>query len=505
MKKTLFYFTAIALLTIGIVSCERDDNYNYNNNGNNNNTTSTSIGGFDQNGASNAVFSVAEGRTVHFSRGNLQYQASTDTWRFAEHQWDYIGDGNNNISSTYTGWIDLFGYGTSGWNSGANAYQPWSTSTTMGDYCTESLTGSYANADWGMYNRISNGGNQTRMWCTLSEYEWSYLLKRRPASTINGVENARYVKAVVNSTNGLVIFPDNFIMPSGVSYPSGINTKSAPFNSNTYNESQWSRMEGAGCIFLPAAGIRNGAEVGGVDTSGVYWSCSSWGAGTYWAGAWSLRNDNIITGMPYIIQGGYSVRLVQYEMWVDLGLPSGLLWARCNLGATTPEEYGDYYAWGETQPKSIYTWASYPYVDYDSETGRYTIHKYDYYTDNKITLEAADDAATAALGSGARIPTAVEWQELLDNTTAEWTTVNDVYGRKFTASNGNSLFLPATGSIWNDSFPGYTGVIGRYWSSSLDCGNPDRAWSMYFDSVYQYVCADSRSAGLPVHAVRSRN
>lgn len=234
-------------------------------------------GGFDQNGASNAVFTVASGRTVKFSRGNLQYQASTGTWRFAEHQYDYVGSTNSNISSSNSGWIDLFGWGTSGWNSGANAYQPWATSTSYtyyrpGGSSTNNLTGTYANADWGVYNRILNGGNQAGMWRTLTKGEWMYLLNSRTASTVNGTSNARYAKAVVNGTNGLVIFPDSFIMPRSISYPSGINTTSASFNNNTYTGSQWSQMEGAGCIFLPAAGFRFGTEMYVVGTNGIYWS-----------------------------------------------------------------------------------------------------------------------------------------------------------------------------------------------------------------------------------------
>ncbi len=272
-----------------------------------------SVGGFDQNGASNAVFTVASGRTVHFSRGNLQYQASTGIWRFAEHQYDFIGADNANISSTYNGWIDLFGWGTSGWNSGANAYQPWDTSTSYSDYYpggsyTNNLTGAYANADWGVYNRISNGGNQAGMWRTLTKAEWEYLLNSRAASTINGEANARYAKAVVNGINGLVVFPDNFTMPSGMSYPSGINTYNAPFNNNTYTESQWSQMEGAGCIFLPAAGYRYGTGVDVVGTNGWYWS------GTYSSEFYAYNmyffDDNIFMN-DLSRSCGQSVRLVR--------------------------------------------------------------------------------------------------------------------------------------------------------------------------------------------------
>lgn len=253
-------------------------------------TLHLTIGGFDANGASKSLFSVSSTKQVKFSKGNLQYTTTgthavsgggtaTGTWRFAENQYDTIGNANSNISSTYTGWIDLFGWGTSGWNSGTYAYQPWATSPSWASYYpgssyTNNLTGTYANADWGVFNAISNGGDQAGMWRTLTKDEWSYLLNSRTASTINGEANARYTKAVVNGTNGLVLFPDNFTMPSGMSYPSGINTSSASFNGNSYTESQWSRMEGAGCIFLPAAGERAGAGtlVGSVGTSGYYWS-----------------------------------------------------------------------------------------------------------------------------------------------------------------------------------------------------------------------------------------
>ena len=139
--------------------------------------TGLSFGSAMPAGALSGEFSVASGRTVHFSQGNLQYQASTGTWRFATNQWDVVGSqsayysdyygnvtgsDNANISSSYSGWIDLFGWGTSGWNSGANCYQPWSTSTDSSDYYpggsyTNNLTGAYANADWGVYNAISNG------------------------------------------------------------------------------------------------------------------------------------------------------------------------------------------------------------------------------------------------------------------------------------------------------------------------------------------------------------
>ncbi|MCR4812834.1 MAG: Ig-like domain-containing protein [Bacteroidales bacterium] len=195
--------------------------------------------------------------------------------------------------------------------------------------------------------------------------------------------------------------------------------------------------------------------------------------------------------------------------WIDLGLPSGLKWYSVNLGATAPEHYGDYYAWGETHPRSVYTWETYSLGDYNSASQTYTMYKYntsaDYgMVDNKTTLEVADDAATSILGSGARIPTKAEWQELLDNTTATWTTQNGVYGRKYTVTNGNSLFLPVAG--YRGSSELYVaGEFGDYWSSSLDEDSPGRAWGMYFSSHSHDVGSGNRLYGRSVRAVRSQN
>ena len=195
--------------------------------------------------------------------------------------------------------------------------------------------------------------------------------------------------------------------------------------------------------------------------------------------------------------------------WVDLGLPSGLLWAKCNLGATSPEEYGDYYAWGETTTKEVYDWSTYKYCTVDAEGGLGTLTKYNTSSgygapDNLTTLEAMDDAATQKLGSGARLPTQVDWEELIDNTTAEWTTLNGVNGRKFTASNGKSLFLPAAGGR-GDGELYYAGEYGCYWSSSL-YEYPYLAWRFVFDEGLQGMFGSSdRIRGQSVRAVRSQN
>ena len=191
--------------------------------------------------------------------------------------------------------------------------------------------------------------------------------------------------------------------------------------------------------------------------------------------------------------------------WVDLGLPSGLLWATCNLGVTSPEGYGDYYAWGETTTKSTYNWSTYRYCngDYNQLTKYCNISSLGYngFTDNLTVLEAMDDAATQALGSGTRMPTADEWRELINNTTSTWMTQNGVYGRKFTASNGKSLFLPAAGYRWGDELF-YAGSFVNYWSSSLYTDDPTGAWIFCFVSDGQGMPYYGRYGGFSVRAVR---
>lgn len=191
--------------------------------------------------------------------------------------------------------------------------------------------------------------------------------------------------------------------------------------------------------------------------------------------------------------------------WVDLGLPSGLLWAECNVGATAPEEYGDYFAWGETQPKEVYDWSHYHYCTVDVFGNLATLTKYNTSTnlgsvDTLTTLESADDAAAADIGNGARTPTEVEWNELITKTTHERTTLNGVLGCRFTAENGNSIFLPAAGGpIGSDHY----GTGCMYWAASLSPYNSSYAW--VFESSYTnsaVVGFDERQYGCSIRAVR---
>ncbi len=194
--------------------------------------------------------------------------------------------------------------------------------------------------------------------------------------------------------------------------------------------------------------------------------------------------------------------------WVDLGLPSGTLWATCNVGANVPEEYGDYFAWGEIYPKDYYDWSTYHYSNNGSlehpNLTKYCNHSdfgYNGFTDDLTVLQPMDDAATANWGSGWRMPTKEEWRELLGNTTHTWTTQNGVNGRLFAASNGNSLFLPAAGSRRGDELS-RAGYYGYYWSSSLFTDYPSNAWDLNFSSGYALVYGSYRYDGFSVRPVR---
>lgn len=194
--------------------------------------------------------------------------------------------------------------------------------------------------------------------------------------------------------------------------------------------------------------------------------------------------------------------------FVDLALPSGTLWATCNVGAESPEDQGNYFAWGETETKEMYDWKMYRYSTYDED--RYVLTKYctnsfcGYHgmVDSLAVLEPVDDAARVHWGDQWRMPTADEWRELIQNTTCELIVQNDVRGRLFTGSNGNSIFLPDTGFYLELNLI-CTG-LGIYWTSSLQTDAQVSAWSFHSDGEEFHICGTyERSRGHCVRAVRS--
>ena len=185
--------------------------------------------------------------------------------------------------------------------------------------------------------------------------------------------------------------------------------------------------------------------------------------------------------------------------YVDLGLPSGTKWATCNVGASKPEEYGDYFAWGEPKPKSTYNWSTY----FDTDDVGKTFKKYNI-NGGLTELQPEDDAATANWGSGWRMPSSDQINELINDeyTTWKWTQLNGVNGRKVTSkSNGNSIFLPAAGIRWGVEL-GNVGSYGDYWSSSLYPDYDFPSYSLHFNSGDWGWDYDFRFSGQSVRAVR---
>ena len=246
-------------------------------------------------------FSVSETQQIVFSIGNLQYKASEDQWRFAEKQYDYVGEGNLDKSDSYTDWIDLFGWGT-----GAD---PTLDSEEASDYL--SFT------DWGI-NPISNGGNTANKWRTLTQTEWAYVTCNRPnAGSLFGLGN-------IDGTNGAILLPDDWITPDGVTFVPGVRsgglqpiTNEWPkfrddedaernhYGDNTYTAEQWAIMEEAGAVFLPAAGILNqdgsyGDKSKWFNERGLYKSSTS--ANDVWSGP-----------------GAYTLFITNREFWAANG------------------------------------------------------------------------------------------------------------------------------------------------------------------------------------------
>lgn len=275
-------------------------------------------------GALNGLFSVSTTKQVRFSRGNLQYNTigkhrtadggtAPGTWRFAQKQYEILGDENEHVSASNTGWIDLFGWGTSGWNSGAACYLPWSSSLANNDYypggiSEGQLTGSFAFADWGVYNAINNGGNTPNRWRVLTMEEYEFLCLTRKASTIGRTANARFVKAIVNGVKGLILFPDEYTHPKTLPVPVNINIGDADWEENQYSTDDWNLMEETGAVFLPAAGVRFGLDLDD-QQSGYYWSSTC--ASNSQAYCLCLGNKEVRPDFAGWRLYGVSIRLVQ--------------------------------------------------------------------------------------------------------------------------------------------------------------------------------------------------
>ena len=248
------------------------------------------------------LFSVSADKQVSFSKGNLQYTQSTNTWSFASAQWEVIGTDNVTGGSVSSGEygdskegtaladkVDLFGWSTSATNFGV------STSTDYNDY-----SGSFV--DWGT-NKIGNDAPNT--WRTLTYDEWRYVVFNRPnASSLKGV-------AQVNGVNGLILLPDNWTCPAGVTFKSGFHSNYGVESYaayQTFTAAEWSKLEAAGAVFLPASGGRYGSDVYNVQYFGYYWSATE--GNSYSAGYLRFDSDQALMNFNDRLNG-QSVRLVK--------------------------------------------------------------------------------------------------------------------------------------------------------------------------------------------------
>ena len=256
------YELTIAVLTVSEYGTENKDN-----------KTDVII---NRDGKPSPYFNVL-GKKILFSPGNLQYQASTKIWRFAEHQYDIIGEDNKNISDTYSGWIDMFGWGT-----GNN---PIVTSTNVNDYKTFT--------DWGI-NPISNGGNEANQWRTLTYHEWNTL------TTSAGYKSGG--KATVNEIRGYVLMPDGWVRDG--SFIPGADD----WSTNQYSVEKWENLESMGAVFLPIGGHRTSTTMFLYD-SGDYWSSSQVSAAGL-AYYYTFQINDVSMSSDYCYGGRY-VRLVK--------------------------------------------------------------------------------------------------------------------------------------------------------------------------------------------------
>lgn len=412
-------------------------------------------------GALPGLVSVGFNKKVYFSKGNLQYKENT--WGFANSQFEVLGD--------------LFSYGEKEdlfcWSSDGRSNYGRSTQTASSYFDGLFL-------DWG--TAIDN--NST--WRTLSSDEWKYVL---------GTSSERLGKyknwVCVNGVYGLVIAPDEYCGTI----------------EDTYDEEAWATAERDGLVFLPISGYRYGGTQIGLTDYGYYWSSTSTSQYDQWADVLSINSSDYGVGKTYR-RYACCVRLVSdcgdasitpaptlkngYE-YVDLGLPSGLKWATMNLGASSPKEIGDKYAWGETSSKDDYTWNNYKYGGYDPDDNDYTLmYKYCVNSnagnvDGKTVLEQADDAAYVNWGEGWRMPRDNEWNELITNCTWIWTKINSVNGYLIVGPNGKRIFIPMTDDLYDSN------KRGVYWSSSLETGGwDDSARTLHFtNSWYTISTAES--------------
>ena len=437
------------------------------------------------------IFSVSADKKVSFAQGNLQYIQSTKTWQFARNQFEHIGAANVK-NGALADHIDLFGW------SGKDSKVPYGVgvSSNYTDYQGEFV-------DWGT-NTISGDAQDT--WRTLSIEEWEYIY--------HGRKNADQLLALatLEGVQGLVLLPDNWQQPEDIPFVSSVEQgltwnatrlEGSYFDAsnkdhtqdNIYTQVQWQIMEALGAVFLPFAGWRQGktwTHAGIVEVNikylGSYWSCSTPQiSNDYYFCRFTqqeIRKFPLNNSLSLLARGR-SVRLVHDTIvpeYVDLGL--SVKWAKCNLGASTATEIGDFYAWGEIEPKASYASNNYQWWNGSSTniTKYCTIDSltYEGIADGLTELQLQDDAAYVQKGAPWRMPTSTECEELIKGCTWHLVNQNGQVGFEgISKVNGNTIFLPVAGFRAHENI--VYEYIGGYWSSTLNTQKQHCALGIYLN------------------------
>jgi hypothetical protein len=440
------------------------------------------------------IFSVSANKKVSFAQGNLQYIQSTKTWQFARNQFEHIGAANVK-NGALADHIDLFG-----WSSDSGK-APFGISTSMN---TADYQGNFV--DWGT-NAIS--GDAPGTWRTLSVDEWDYLFNKR--------QNAKqlYSKGNVDGLRGMILLPDDWELPSGLHFTAQPTNLTMKLDINTYTQAEWQRMEEAGAVFFCPTGRRDQTTIGYLDYYGCYWSRSRTADGIhtrhmYFNYSYQIFTTDYQSGEQSYGTNGRAVRLVHDTIvpeYVDLGL--SVKWAKCNLGASTATETGDFYAWGEIEPKVSYTYNNYQWWNGSSAniTKYCTIDSLAYagIADGLTELQLQDDAAYVQKGAPWRMPTSTECEELMKGCTWHLVNQNGQVGFKgISKVNGNTIFLPVVGFRAHENI--VSEYIGGYWSSTLNTQKQHCALGIYLNvetiSVGKYFNS-SRQNGFLIRPVFS--
>ena len=322
---------------------------------------------------------------------------------------------------------------------------------------------------WGETETKASFWWDTYTWMTAGQEDWKYINKYTFADNQKDgcwYSNGEFVGDGKKNLSGAddaaaKNWGSQWQMPTQAQFEELINTAYTASEFTTQNGVNGLKVTGknGNSIFLPAVGFRLATDSYVAGSAGYYWSRSVGPNSSDYASFLIFNLSGMVMDSNSRIMGLCIRPVRKTHEYVDLGLPSGTLWATCNIGAEEPEEYGDYFAWGETKPKDNYSMSTYFDVE-DQDT--YTLKKYN--GDGDPILLPEDDAATANWGSDWQMPDRAQFQELGNYTTMTRTTQNGVNGLLVTGTNGNSIFLPAAG--WYESnHLDYEGMYGSYWTS----------------------------------------